>query len=137
MAGVEWSPELARDAREWAQRLRDERGCGLEHRPRSGAFARRHGENLYWASALRWSNGATEPQEVTPAQVVESWYSEKQHYDHASNSCARGKVCGHYTQVVWADSKRIGCARASCQDDSQVLVCNYDPPGNYIGRKPF
>ncbi|KAE8681937.1 hypothetical protein F3Y22_tig00111280pilonHSYRG00063 [Hibiscus syriacus] len=25
--------------------------------------------------------------------------------------CASGKVCGHYTQVVWRDSVRLGCQK--------------------------
>ncbi len=135
VAGVVWSDELARHAQEWADRLRDNRACGLEHRPIQGAFARKYGENLYRAGALRWSTGKTEPVSVSPAQVVEEWISEKQYYDYANNRCSG--VCGHYTQVVWAASTNIGCARAVCPDDSQIWVCNYDPPGNYRGRRPY
>ncbi len=135
VAGVVWSDELARHAQEWADRLRDNRACGFEHRPTQGAFARKYGENLYRIGALRWSNGSTEPMSVAPAEVVEKWYAEKQYYDYASNRCSG--VCGHYTQVVWATSTNIGCARAVCPDDSQIWVCNYDPPGNYVGRRPY
>ena len=52
--------------------------------------------------------------------------------------CAAGKVCGHYTQVVWRDSTAIGCARVDCNNGGGVFItCNYNPPGNYVGRSPY
>ena len=48
--------------------------------------------------------------------------------------------CGHYTQVVWESTSAVGCGYGTCQDDSfniEVIVCNYDPPGNYIGQAPY
>jgi pathogenesis-related protein 1 len=68
---------------------------------------------------------------------VDAWGSEKKDYNRASNTCARGKMCGHYTQVVWRTTTDIGCARAVCSDQSQVWVCNYAPPGNWRGQRPF
>ncbi|CAK9327998.1 unnamed protein product [Citrullus colocynthis] len=46
-------------------------------------------------------------------------------------------VCGHYTQVVWKDSIRIGCAKANCRTGGAFIVCNYDPHGNIIGQRPY
>ncbi|KAE9446141.1 hypothetical protein C3L33_21961, partial [Rhododendron williamsianum] len=51
--------------------------------------------------------------------------------------CAAGKVCGHYTQVVWRNSVRLGCARVRCNDGLWFITCNYDPPGNYVGQRPY
>jgi pathogenesis-related protein 1 len=31
---------------------------------------------------------------------VTSWFNEKTDYTLSSNTCAAGKVCGHYTQVI-------------------------------------
>ena len=78
-------------------------------------------------------------QHITPAHVVDAWDEEKQWYDYASNRCSAppGDSCGHYTQVVWARSEELGCAMMICQNKAQLWVCNYDPPGNYIGQKPF
>ena len=71
--------------------------------------------------------------------------SEAADYSSATNKCAPGKVCGHYTQVVWRNTTHVGCATAICTKNSpfgaqfptwQLWVCNYTPPGNFVG-KPF
>ncbi len=113
-----WNNQLAAYAQEWANSLKNQ-GCRMKHRPNNP-----YGENLAWAM------GKT----LTPQEVVQMWYSEVKDYDYASNTCRN--VCGHYTQVVWKNSKRLGCGIARC-GNSEVWVCNYDPPGNYIGERPY
>jgi uncharacterized protein YkwD len=132
-----WSDSLASYAQEWANELADNKGCKMEHRPSSGPFKQLHGENLYWASAIQWQDGRREAQDVNLRKVVDSWASEEQDYDYASNTCAPGKQCGHYTQIVWKSTTAVGCAFKQCSDKSQLWVCNYSPAGNYIGQKPY
>jgi hypothetical protein len=48
---------------------------------------------------------------LSPTQVVGLWVQERINYDHATNLCAQGQQCGHYTQVVWADTIRVGCGQ--------------------------
>ncbi len=129
---LSWSTSLAKNAGLWANHLAKEQGCRMQHAKGTG-----QGENLFWASAATWSDGRREVQSVTPAQVVRSWVSEEADYDYASNSCRSGKACGHYTQIVWKNSTRVGCAKRICSDKSQIWVCRYLPPGNWIGRKPY
>ncbi len=116
-----WDAGIAATAQAYAE------NCVFEH---SGG---QYGENLY-------ANTGT----TTPQEVVAGWVSEVADYDYASNSCSG--VCGHYTQVVWADSLRLGCGVAICDASSspfgsgqswQNWVCNYDPPGNFIGEQPY
>jgi uncharacterized protein YkwD len=115
-----WSSHIAGVAQAWANR------CVFEHS--GGDF----GENLYATTG-----------DGNAAEVVDSWVSEKESYDYANNSCS--DVCGHYTQVVWADSQRVGCAVADCTNGGpfggsgswELWVCNYDPPGNFIGERPY
>jgi len=139
---IEWSAALAQTAQAWANDLKS-RGCGLEHSPKP---PRTSGENCYWAGAEMKATGKDDQgewiwvnsvQNISEADVVDSWGSEKQWYDYASNSCDSGKDCGHYTQVVWNTSTEVGCGMAVCEDSSQVWVCNYNPPGNYTGQKPY
>ena len=135
---LRWSSQLAAYAQEWANELA-EQGCTMEHRPRGGPFAQQHGENLFWASPVMWSDGRREVQPLAPRDVVDAWDEEKQWYDYGSNRCwaPPGESCGHYTQVVWARSEEIGCAMTICQDKAQLWACNYDPSGNHIGQKPY
>ena len=49
-------------------------------------------------------------------------------------------VCGHYTQIVWKNTERIGCGKATSRQNGLFTVywvCQYDPSGNYVGQKPY
>jgi pathogenesis-related protein 1 len=121
-----WSEAAERTAQAWA------RQCDYQHNPQRGPF----GENLAAAS----------PGAMSTRQVVEGWASEAADYHPARNSCAPGKVCGHYTQLVWRDTRQLGCAVQRCTRNSpfgarfpvwDFWVCNYAPPGNVVGRRPY
>jgi pathogenesis-related protein 1 len=112
-----WSVQLTAFAQQWANEL-----------AMRGQFAHRrnspYGENLYEITGAR----------TTPGEVVDQWASESKNYRYGSNTC-RG-VCGHYTQIVWRDTRRVGCAVARTAR-TEVWVCNYDPPGNWVGKRPY
>ncbi|KAL4188474.1 hypothetical protein AMTRI_Chr08g202490 [Amborella trichopoda] len=86
-----WDDNVAAYAQNYAnQRAGD---CNLIH---SGG---QYGENLFWGWGADYS----------AADAVNSWVSEAADYDYNSNTCAAGKQCGHYTQVVRRNSVRLGC----------------------------
>ncbi|GLT80401.1 hypothetical protein SLA2020_518420 [Shorea laevis] len=115
-----WDEKLARYARWYANQRRND--CALRHS--NGPY----GENIFWGSGDDWS----------PAQAVAAWVLERKWYNYWSNSCAGGEECGHYTQIVWGSTKRMGCARVTCTGGRGVfIICNYDPPGNYVGERPY
>ena len=106
----------------------------------------KYGENLFWASAsIRKTKKSTDKewtvhkssQNVDSAKPVQDWYDEISFYNYEKNTCKKGEMCGHYTQVVWKDSKEVGSAAYTCEDFSQVWVCKYKPAGNYINQKPY
>ncbi|HLU69104.1 MAG TPA: CAP family protein [Kofleriaceae bacterium] len=111
-----WSKELEDGARRWAQELAS-RGCAFDHDPDT-----RHGENLaYFRPA-----GSRGPEEVAAI-----WHAEVDRYDFRA---ARFSFeAGHFTQLVWASSRRLGCATVDCGGGS-LWVCRYDPPGNVQGQ---
>ncbi|ERN09638.1 hypothetical protein AMTRI_Chr08g202500 [Amborella trichopoda] len=114
-----WDDNVAAFAQNYAnQRARD---CNLIH---SGGP---YGENLFGGSGADFS----------AADAVNAWVNEKADYDYNSNTCAAGKQCGHYTQVVWRNSVRLGCAKVRCNNGGIFITCNYNPPGNFIGQKPY
>ena len=133
---LRWSDALARQAATWAGKLKKS-GCAMQH-----SHAARIGENLYWASAKTASNRNktwSAPQSIKEKTVVAAWATEEPWYSRASNSCNAppGKSCGHYTQMVWGTTREIGCAKAVCDDNSQIWVCNYAPAGNVVGQRPY
>ncbi|ONH91272.1 hypothetical protein PRUPE_8G102800 [Prunus persica] len=75
--------------------------------------------------------------DLSGTSAVNLWMAEEADYDYDSNSCADGNVCGHYTQVVWSNSARLGCAKVTCNSGGTFIGCNYDPPGNVVGQKPY
>ncbi|KAJ0077475.1 hypothetical protein Patl1_36325 [Pistacia atlantica] len=117
---VTWDNTVAAFAQNYAnQRIGD---CALVHSGGGGKY----GENLAWGSA-----------DLSGTDAVKMWVNEKANYDYNSNTCAAGKACGHYTQVVWRDSVRIGCAKVRCNNGGTFIGCNYAPPSNYNGQKPY
>ena len=125
---LSWSKKLESIAGVYAVRLASQ-GCRMQHSRND------YGENLFWASPVRWSDGHSELQRVAEAEVVEAWGSEEKDYNYRSNSCSG--TCGHYTQIIWRDTREVGCAARVCTDSSQIWVCNYNPPGNYRGVRPY
>ena len=129
-----YSKTLAVSAQAWAEHLKQANVCQMRHSAPNGKY----GENLFWASAVSWTDGRKDLQKVSSKQVVEDWGSEKADYDYASNTCADGKMCGHYTQIVWRNMTKVGCGLAVCEDaQEQVWACQYQPAGNWVGKKPY
>ncbi|KAK1558321.1 hypothetical protein Q3G72_001071 [Acer saccharum] len=116
---LKWDAVLARTARRWGHKRRND--CEMKH------SSSPYGENLFWGGRDHW----------TPKEVVESWAKEQDYYHVQSNGCDAGQMCGHYTQIVWKSTAKIGCARQKCTDGGLLVICNYDPPGNYINENPF
>lgn len=115
-----WDDTVAQFAQDYANQRKGD--CQLVHSGGGGKY----GENLAWSSGDQMSG----------ADTVAMWVNEKANYDYSSNSCVGGQ-CGHYTQVVWKTSVRVGCAKVRCDNGGTFIGCNYDPPGNYDGQRPY
>nr|XP_039274420.1 GLIPR1-like protein 1 [Styela clava] len=78
--------------------------------------------NQYWLSEI-------------PTKVTSDWYSECEFYNITGYPTCSGRQCGHYKQIVWANTRQIGCAIAACRDieggyGSTLVACIYGPAGN-------
>ncbi|XP_072886558.1 uncharacterized protein [Hemitrygon akajei] len=123
MLRMKWDNDLAELA------LTHAKECIWGHNKNRGQT----GENLYAATKT-----------VNLKAAVEKWYLEAADYTYDTMECTPQKMCGHYTQVVWADSDKVGCASHYCDvlqglsdNNLSILVCNYSPPGNVYGENPY
>jgi len=107
---LSWSASLAKAAQAWADR------CVFEHSNTN------YGENLAQGTG-----------EYSGADAVNDWYNEISAYDF--NNPGDSEATGHFTQVVWKETKKVGCGVAQCSDGA-LYVCNYEPAGNMQGAYP-
>ena len=100
----------------------------FEHSP--GPSRPDQGENLWAGTASAF----------TFRQMVDAWINENRYFVAGVfpdvSTTGRWQDVGHYTQIVWRNTTRIGCGIAS-NAQRDVLVCRYSPPGNYIGQRVF
>ncbi len=131
---VTWSPELGAFAQAWADELA--RTGTFRHRTyEPGPWQQKYGENIAYIQG----NGAG----AVVVKGAEFWYAEKKDYTPGTPIPADFSAfkAGHYTQMVWRDSVEIGAGKATIRTGdlkgAQILVCNYKPPGNTIGKTPY
>lgn len=115
------SKDLTQIAQKWANQLA--RSCKMYHQKNAPV-----GENIFWS-------GAT----TNVSQAIYEWGKEAKNYDLEKNTCPKGKQCYHFTQMVWAGTTEVGCAKQLCTNKSgqEIYVCNYFPAGNIVGARPF
>jgi hypothetical protein len=102
------------------------------------------GENMYGSSPPN-TNLTT-----IGLAAVNSWGAEKQYYisnQPTGSNCLIvanvTKTCGHYTQVMWRATTKVGCGYATCPAPTgytgtwNVVICRYGKSGNFIGQIPF
>ncbi|NXA20353.1 PI16 inhibitor, partial [Ibidorhyncha struthersii] len=123
MLKMSWDTELESFAQAYAEK------CIWDHNKERG----RRGENLFAMAPT-----------LDLEFAVEDWNGEEKYYNLTTSACVPGQMCGHYTQVVWASTHQIGCGAKFCEkidgidtEGMYLLVCNYYPPGNMKGRKPY
>jgi hypothetical protein len=127
MPAVTWDIALAQVAQAWATRATQ-----FAHNPnRDKQYARIGGkgpvgENLSLLSAAL----------AGVPTVVGSWVGERRSYRY-HRVAPTDTESNHYTQMVWAATRRIGCGKAPRTGNRVLYVCNYAPAGNVIGQFPY
>ena len=122
---LRWAADLAARAQARARYLAAH-GCVMEH----GPLPEDVGESLYLMGPLQTEGRKDEQVVVTATEVVDAWGGESADYSPADGSCAAGRQCGHYTQIVWPTTEEVGCGMSVCPTLAQIWVCDYRPAGN-------
>ncbi|NUR83753.1 MAG: serine protease [Nonomuraea sp.] len=84
------------------------------------------GENLFWGAGTV---------AYTAAAAVTDWYNEISGYDW--NNPPGPNMTGHFTQLVWKGSTRVGAARVAGQGSQwyeTVIVFVFETQGNFAGE---
>ena len=119
---VRWDPAIAAQAQGYARELAQ---LGrLQHS--SKAFRPGQGENLWIGT-----RGA-----FPYAVMAQAWAAERQHFRPgrfpAVSTTRSWADVGHFTQIIWPSTSRIGCGVAGAGRWDE-LVCRYAPAGNVDG----
>ncbi|KAJ8733762.1 hypothetical protein PYW07_014313 [Mythimna separata] len=115
---LELNKKLSKLAEDWAKTLAKK--GKTEHRDQN-----EYGENIFSA----WS---TDPNfTVTGRDPVDKWYNEVDY--HKFGKEPEDLKSGHFTQVVWEDTKELGVGVAKSKEGHIYVVAYYYPPGNVIG----
>ncbi|KAI9027234.1 CAP domain-containing protein [Phycomyces nitens] len=101
-----WDNELAKFAQKWSSK------CQFGHS--DGPY----GENIA-GGAENWR------------EAFDLWANEERNYNR--NQPGYRFDTGHYTQIVWKSTQRLGCGKSFCPSlGFFFFVCSYSPPGNTI-----
>ncbi len=131
LAGIpllRWNDSLATSAQYWADHLG--RINRLEHAPYDPRDRNPQGENLWAGTRGHYS----------AANLVDYWIQEKRYFRPGTfpqnSQTGRIEDVGHYTQVMWRNTREVGCALGQGAE-FDILVCRYSSVGNVVGQKPF
>jgi cysteine-rich secretory family protein len=125
---LQWDEDLVQSASEWAANLAQL--DDIEHYPDDPDDPDPEGENLWLGTRGHFA----------PEEMVGLWVAEKRNFQPgifpANSRTGRLEDVGHYTQLVWRSTGRVGCAVAQ-GDAYDILVCRYREGGNVIGERPL
>jgi len=123
MMQLTWDPELARIAQRWADQ------CQFGHDIERGVSRFTVGQNVHEQSAFN-----DDP--VDFKRAIDGWYNEVSAFDNSdADDYAFNPGTGHYTQIVWGETSKIGCGASIYrrgQFFKKFVVCNYGKGGNLL-----
>ncbi|XP_043286745.1 venom allergen 5-like [Venturia canescens] len=128
---LKWDDELATVAQDWANQCQNSKGGKLVI----------EGKELGQNFIMIIEDSFWEPEEM-----VESWYSEVENFDHRLVSSYKDPLpteesYRNYTQMVWGKTTHVGCGIVYSITDDDLrqsnFVCNYAPRGNIVGEPVY
>lgn len=119
------NPELSRQAKEYAEKISS---MGSLQHDVDAVRQLDEGENL----AMGCKQFGVP---LTAKEAITNWYNEVCSYDFDRGEFSMST--GHFTQVVWSDSKEFGIGKATGQQNGMpcvFVVGRFKPSGNYKGE---
>ena len=140
MTSLLWDPGLESVATGWASQ------CQWGANPNRSAEVNASSTRFPLPVTAAGENSFASTESQTLALLlsgIDNWANESLSFDYASNTCDTGQTCGHYTQVVWANTRYVGCGWAQCPSipplpfGGTLFVCDFAPAGNFIAQSPY
>jgi len=136
MRQLVWDEELATSAQRWADQCTNSHDYAKQ--TLDGVYV---GQNLY----MTWGPSEKNRKELDDDSVgtIQNWFDEVEDFKRENINPFKdipSPVTGHYTQVVWANTAKVGCGNVYFRDEEaqpnfpfhNYIVCNYGPGGNFI-----
>ena len=101
-----------------------------EYLAKTGNFE--HSSNSYNGNPLGENLFACYGIKINGKMMTDDWYNEIKQYNFNKPGFISGT--GHFTQIIWKDSKEVGFGYAQGSDGYYYGVANYYPAGNYMGE---
>lgn len=136
---LKWDKKLTQYAKDWGEFLKENENCSIRHPINSQQEKNKYipnniGQNLYVAHGY--------PEDPSSAlDAVKKWYDECNIYNPPKKGQSipdRFMEVGHFTQLMWKDAQKVGCARTDCpkklrdnngnfvEGKGSIITCNYD-----------
>jgi hypothetical protein len=140
MVKLGWDADLSAVVQSWVGR------CTSGHNAnRTSEYAARVGGSTYVGENLAvYLTTGSAPDIVNAA--LDLWFDEHADYTYGPVTSASAGKTGHYTQLTWADTHRVGCGFAVCPGSAfgysnsftaYYFGCDYAQGGNYLGEVPY
>ena len=133
-----WDDELAFVAQRWAEQCR----FGQDENRDVRRF--RVGQNTYENEIRPGQDVNTETAIRRAVMGLHGWYSEVKQFRGGDgrqlDSFNFAVSNAHYTQMVWAETRKVGCGQITFRRGSRLrqrIVCNYGPAGNILGASVY
>lgn len=52
--------------------------------------------------------------------AIKTWYDEIKIYNYSQTSFS--KQCGHFTQVIWKETREVACARSKSRKSGNIYI---------------
>lgn len=118
-----WSADIAVTAERWAN------ACTRRHETEF-LHPNKLGENMGF-------DGKIDTSAESLSNAIQRMYDEIKSYRYErpgfnKQGSSQETQTGHFTQIVWKETKELGCGWAICPNSQYktILVCRYSPPGN-------
>jgi len=125
LSKLKWCTDLQKDAENYAKYLA--RTDKFEHSQQNN-----QGENLYY----EYNSESITKKPFERASTA--WLDEKNDFIYSAIKLDDNFYkTGHYTQIIWAETNKVGIGAYVNSKGNVYVVARYSPRGNYIGKYPY